>query len=122
MKTSTFILALFILLKPITPVVGYLIFYDYIKLELCENKEKIESSCNGKCFLKKQIVQASEVSEKADGKKSFSPTFHFDFFNQNNTSSWYLIIDFISKREQIAFTNKLYSLFSNSSLLRPPIQ
>lgn len=46
--------------KPVIPVLNYVINYDYITKELCENKEKPEMECNGKCHLKKELADASE--------------------------------------------------------------
>src|SRR5690606_41102997 len=46
-KKLIVILALFMLVKPIIPVVEYVVFYDYIKNELCVNKDKPELKCNG---------------------------------------------------------------------------
>ena len=50
MKTATLFLALFMLLKPTIPFVEYAAFYDYIKNELCVNKDTPEMGCNGKCY------------------------------------------------------------------------
>ncbi len=122
MKTTTFILALFILLKPITPVIGYLIFYEYVKTELCENKADIESSCNGKCFLKKQMANASESSDKNDDSKSFTSTFHFDFYNKDNLLRWQFFNIEIDKNKLIFFPSNLYTLLAPNSLFRPPIK
>ncbi|KGO84126.1 hypothetical protein Q762_02540 [Flavobacterium cauense R2A-7] len=48
------------LLKPIFPVISFMVNYDYIAKELCENKTKPELHCNGKCYLKKELAKASE--------------------------------------------------------------
>ena len=45
-------------LKPIFPVLDYIINYDYIANELCENKAKPELKCNGKCHLVNELAQA----------------------------------------------------------------
>ncbi len=41
------------LFKPVIPILKYIVFYDYIKNELCENKDKPKLECNGKCHLAK---------------------------------------------------------------------
>lgn len=33
--------------------------YDYISEELCENKDKPELQCEGKCYLKQSLAEAS---------------------------------------------------------------
>ena len=47
-------------LKPIIPVVEYIVNYDYISKVLCENKSKPKMHCNGKCRLMKELANASE--------------------------------------------------------------
>ena len=54
------------------PQVQYRIFKDYIAKNLCENKDKPNSCCHGKCFLKKQLKLADESSsnnENSGNKK-----------------------------------------------------
>lgn len=46
--------------KPLWPVVEYAINYDYIVNSLCENRERPESHCNGKCYLAKQLGEESQ--------------------------------------------------------------
>lgn len=63
---------MFMLLKPVLPVVEYVVLYDYIKNELCENQEKVEMKCNGKCHLAKEMAKASDAPEKGNDKKYIS--------------------------------------------------
>ena len=60
MKKVVIILALFILFKPVFPVIDYAFNYDYISKVLCVNKNKPEMKCNGKCHLMKELAKASE--------------------------------------------------------------
>ena len=74
MKKIIIIVILAIFLKPILPVVDYVINYDYIVKVLCENKAKPELKCNGKCNLMKELAKASEDekpinSDKKDNSK-----------------------------------------------------
>lgn len=63
-------------LKPILPVLEYVINYDYIVNVLCENKSKPELKCNGKCHLAKELAKASESNSKnsSDKKITFEQT------------------------------------------------
>ena len=61
MKWMIFIFAIFLTLRPIVPIVSYVVNYDYISTELCENKDDVEMECNGKCHLKKEL--AKEIQE-----------------------------------------------------------
>ncbi|MBY0487123.1 MAG: hypothetical protein K2P85_08080 [Flavobacteriaceae bacterium] len=56
-------MALALFLKPVFPVVEYIVNYEYISKVLCVNKEKPQMKCNGKCHLMKELAKASE-SEK----------------------------------------------------------
>ena len=47
------------LCRPVLPLLSYVINYDYIVKELCINKDKINTECNGKCHLKKELAEAS---------------------------------------------------------------
>jgi hypothetical protein len=48
------------MLKPISPIIGYYINYDYIVDVLCENKDKPVLKCNGKCHLTKELKKAND--------------------------------------------------------------
>lgn len=74
MKNLVFIVVLAIILKPIFPVIDYVVNYNYIATVLCENKDKPALKCCGKCHLKKELANASEgekpnSSDKKDTSK-----------------------------------------------------
>ena len=48
------------MLRPIAPLIEYVINYDYISKVLCINKDKPELRCNGKCHLMKKLKQQEE--------------------------------------------------------------
>ncbi len=50
------------LIKPLWPVAEYVINYDYISNILCENKDKPNLNCNGKCYLVKQLSKENSNS------------------------------------------------------------
>ena len=57
-----------ILFKPVAQFsweVWYAVNLEYVAEELCENKEEPEMECDGKCYLKKQLVTV-EVQEQED--------------------------------------------------------
>lgn len=57
--------------KPVWVLVDYRTNYDYIVEVLCENKDVPESSCNGTCYLNKQLSEiAKEQSPNNQGEKS----------------------------------------------------
>jgi hypothetical protein len=70
-KKIAILITFLFLVKPISPVLSYFINYEYITNELCENQDKPEMECNGKCHLKKELAKASaEESSTSKDKKS----------------------------------------------------
>lgn len=63
MNKFIIIIVFTILLKPVFPVVEYVVNYDYVSKVLCENKNKPQLKCNGKCHLMKELAKQAE-SEK----------------------------------------------------------
>lgn len=63
MNKFIIIVALTLLLKPVLPVLGYALNYDYIINELCENRNNTALNCYGKCQLKKELAKASDSGE-----------------------------------------------------------
>ena len=59
------------MVKPVLPVLSYFVNYEYIANELCENQDKPEMECNGKCHLKKELAKASsEENSNSKDKKN----------------------------------------------------
>lgn len=55
------IFLLFVLaLRTAMPIVDYAVNYNYISSQLCENRDKPQLLCNGKCYLKKEILKSTE--------------------------------------------------------------
>ncbi|WP_418499385.1 hypothetical protein [Flagellimonas sp.] len=56
--------ALIMLVKPLWPVMEYVANYDYIAKVLCENKDRPQLHCNGKCYLAKQLQKQQKDQDK----------------------------------------------------------
>ncbi len=69
MKKSLIIVTLFILFKPLSPIVEYIVNYDYISKVLCVNKETPIMGCNGKCYLMSELAKQSEDEKPISDKK-----------------------------------------------------
>jgi len=52
------------LLQAYMPHVNYWMNRSYIISELCENRDRPEMDCNGRCHLKKQIETSSEQQDR----------------------------------------------------------
>jgi hypothetical protein len=65
-----FIFALHLMIRPIYPIIDYALNYAYISTELCENTNKPELECNGKCHLVKELAkEAQDEAPASDSKK-----------------------------------------------------
>lgn len=65
MKNIAIILfSLSILAKPLYPIAEYIVNYDYIVNNLCENRDKPALNCDGKCYLSKLLAKKSKESEE----------------------------------------------------------
>ena len=121
MKKIIIIVVLSILLKPILPVVDYIVNYDYISKVLCENKTKPELKCNGKCHLIKELAKVADNEKPISSEKKTysSQQIELLFFNEITEISF----------RQIYFHNKtsigdnyanLYFHSVSCSVFHPP--
>jgi hypothetical protein len=120
-KKLVFIIIIAIFLKPVFPVVDYMVNYEYISKVLCENKAKPKLQCNGKCHLMKELAQAAEDEKPASSdKKGYTPVAEVLFFQEIEPFA-IAAVSFLNNEN----CNYIYSnLYSNSHLefiFRPPI-
>jgi hypothetical protein len=112
-------LYLLVLVLPAVPVLEYLINYNYIANELCENKDKPVLTCNGKCYLADQVEkqlnldthEQKPMPPKIDLEKFISLKAGFQHELSRSDENLIKRIDYISSMNE--------DLFSNF-LLRPP--
>ena len=121
MKKIIIIVILAIFLKPILPVVDYVINYDYISKVLCENKAKPEIQCNGKCQLMKEMAKASEAEKpiNSDKKTNFTQEIELLFCNEV-TETNFIQIYFHNKTSVANKYANLYFHTASSSVFHPP--
>lgn len=103
------------------PVVEYVVNYDYIVNVLCENKDKPEMQCNGKCHLTKELAKEAGTEDKNPFSGKTLKTEIPLFIISENISEY----TFTSETEIISFKNIGYKPNLNSSLftseiLHPP--
>jgi hypothetical protein len=109
-----------IVLRPIVPLIGYALNYEYISTVLCENKDKPEKKCNGKCHLKKQLNELYDEEKSPVSNKPikvleneityFEKCFSFDFHIQN----------FDTKHIVFSSDSNLYFFDFNKEIFHPP--
>lgn len=54
--------------RPAIPFLEYWLNYDYIVNELCENKDKPQIHCDGKCHLNKELAKNNSNSDSQEFK------------------------------------------------------
>ena len=107
--------------KPVLPVLEYIVFYDYIKTELCENKDKVELQCNGKCHLAKELAKASDTQKDNKDKKLVSVETTLVFCKDLEAFLALPIVFISSKNKICTYYNSLYAHLRIAKFLRPPI-
>ena len=120
-KNLVFILIIAIFLKPIFPVIEYVVNYEYISKVLCENKAKPMMHCNGKCHLMKELAKAAENEKPVSSdKKGYSPVLELLFFQEINSFA-IASFSFLDKGNSSNVYSNLYSNSHLESVFRPPI-
>lgn len=110
--------AFFILFKPAFPLFDYAINYQYIKAELCENRDNVVIGCDGKCYLVKQLAKSSE-SEKPLSEKKHAVSEHSDLFCEVWVVSVPVLPGFESARPTWARANH-YAFLQSLGFFHPP--
>jgi len=99
---------------------GLLTYYsvniEYIIKELCENKDKPELNCKGKCFLKKKMAQADESEKKTN---EIFKQIEFPAFIPNSTLT--LSLKSIELENRYALVNNLYNYQNYIRIFHPPL-
>ena len=120
MKKIVFIILIALILKPILPVVDYIVNYEYISKVLCVNKAKPIMHCNGKCHLMKELAKAAETENpKSSDKKQNTPIQEVLFFKEIKSFS---IVSFSFSTENKINSSylELYSYLNTNSVFHPP--
>jgi len=113
-------LYLLALIQPAIPVLDYLLNYNYIVAELCENRDKPILECNGKCYLEKQVKKQLHISHSDEApmppKVDFEKIVSLEF-----KKFTYQLFDEFSSKRNVFFNNSLIEEIISNSLFRPPI-
>ena len=127
-QVFTYVLLFSLVVRPLF-IVGHIAYYelniDYITEKFCENKDKPQLQCNGKCHLAKELSVVTAGVESDSGNevklinsyKSFTPL----FFQKSKR----IFLDDSAllhlKNKSFYFYSNDYSFTSKIRLLRPPI-
>jgi hypothetical protein len=119
-KKIIFLLALFMLLKPVLPVIDYVVNYEYISKVLCVNKAKPKMKCNGKCHLMKELAKTSENEAPISSDKKMAPQQLEVLFLEEIKSFKIASIYFCNKQKINSSYSNLYFYLNSPSVFHPP--
>lgn len=108
-----------LLLKPVLPVVDYVLNYDFIVKELCVNKAKPMMHCNGKCHLMKELAKAAEQEKSSSEKKANAAQAEVLFFQPVTSFNLLQWVPYTTKKS-LPFYHNLYSSTHLRFVFRPP--
>ena len=113
--------SLAMLVKPLWPIVEYIVNYDYIVNVLCENKDRPELQCDGKCYLAKQFAKETKNSEDNPFGERCSKleSIHLVFFEALAPIDFTLTV-FDKKRNNFPGVSGLISSLLFSDFGKPP--
>ena len=102
------------------PMVDYAVNYNIITKKLCENKNRPQLLCNGKCYLKKELAKASGQQTKTDSRINISG--FTDIFIINDDLAFAPLMDTISESSN-ALSEFSFSYRFNllSDIFHPPL-
>ena len=108
------------LVKPILPVLEYVMNYEYISKVLCINKDKPKMQCNGKCHLMKELAKASDAEKPlSTDKKGITSILDVLIFEE--IKSFDIIpLCFGTKEKTNSYYSNLYFHLNSASVFHPP--
>lgn len=108
------------LTKPLWPVFDYMANYDYIVNTLCENIDKPELECNGKCYLGKELAKEAGADDKNplnNASKTEIPQF---IISENIEEFSFTSETDLATSEKTGYKPNLTSSLFISKILHPP--
>ena len=113
-------LYLLALIQPALPVIDYLVNYNYIVKESCENRDKPVLACNGKCYLEKQVKEQLNITHSDEAP--MPPKVDFEkIISLKFKKFTYQFLENYTAENNTYFFNSLVDRNFTNSLLRPPI-
>ena len=113
-------LAFYFVLKPLVPMLDYVVNYDYISKVLFINKAKPQLHCNGKCYLGKELAKSSQEDSSTSSKTKNGTQKIVDFYIPIEVSS----IQTLGKEfftQTFPVYKKTYSYLFLKRLFKPPL-
>lgn len=115
------ILAFYLVLKPLVPVLDYAVNYDYISKVLCINKDKPELYCNGKCYLSKELANSSQEDSSPLSKTKNQVQKILDFYIPSEISEIIIPQQEFTNSTLFNYKTTDYSYLFLKFIFKPPI-
>ncbi|MEK6153853.1 hypothetical protein WIW50_11360 [Flavobacteriaceae bacterium 3-367] len=107
------------LIRPLWPIVEYAMNYDYIVNVLCENKDRPQLQCDGKCYLSKQL--ASQQSEQDPfGENPLRTQMQHPVFFQSLCDLHLQIVPALDRKTNFNTPPRFLSTLLTSDISEPP--
>ncbi len=113
-------LTLFVVFRPLVPLVEYAVNYEYISQVLCINKNNPDLHCNGKCYVSKEIAKTHDTDPSPVNKTKNPGQKLLDVYVlPDNTEIQVTEKSFLA---DFKFTHKTdYSFLFLKNIFRPPV-
>ena len=114
----SFFIVFTIAIRPVLPLVNYVVNYDYIAKDLCENRTVENSYCKGKCYVAKEFSKTEKQNNnnqniKIAGLDAFVSS---DIFTCSNVQYFEL-----SVKNLFSSGNRFYDSEYFSRIFHPPL-
>ncbi len=113
-------LTLFVVFRPLVPLVEYAVNYDYISEVLCINKNNSEIHCKGKCYLTKEIAKTNDNSSSPLNKTKNSGQKLLDIYVLPEITKIHTTENTFFSNSDFLYENAYAFLFSKP-IFRPPV-
>ena len=108
------------LIKPVLPVLEYVVNYEYVSKVLCINKDKPKMHCNGKCHLMKELAKAADAEKPlSSDKKGISQILDVLIFEEIRSLK-IVPVCFVTKEKVNSDYSNLYFHMNSASVFHPP--
>jgi len=126
LKTKLFSILLLLLylgamLRPVVPLTIYYANYDYIKVELCKNRDKPILECNGSCYVEAMMKEANLLSnDNLNNDALPTSTFYYPIFVLETNNYNISIIGFKKELNSLNYKRHFIDKRYISEIYHPP--
>ncbi|MFD0796391.1 hypothetical protein ACFQZJ_02885 [Maribacter chungangensis] len=120
-STVILFVAVTMLLKPLWPIVDYIVNYDYIVNVLCENKDEPELNCDGKCYLTQMLAQETgQNDENPFSERQAKSEIQHVVFVEALLNHHFLSINSLQRQDNFNTAPKFVIRLCGSDIAHPP--